>query len=290
MNPTPAAASAVVAPPGDLALSVVIPAYNESARLRRTLEATADYLDRRGAPYELVLVDDGSRDDTRAVAEAWAASRVRTNGSLRILRYEANRGKGYAVRYGILRASGAQILFMDADLATPIEEIEKLEAALCSAAAPRRVQYAIGSRDVKGSQLVVHQPWYREMAGRTFNKAVQLLATPGIHDTQCGFKLLTRTAAHDIFSRCTLDGFSFDVEAIYVARRLGYHIAEVPVRWMHQEGAAAFASKKAYLRQGLHMVADLVRIRRAHRGLRPSSSSATVSSTAAAAAGTRHPL
>jgi len=252
----------------EIALSVVIPAYNEAARLCRTLDATADYLEARDAVYEILVVDDGSRDTTAAVAEAWAEGRSLALGSLRALRYEENRGKGYAVRYGILRAAGAHILFMDADLATPIEELDKLEKAIT--AGDPRVQYVIGSRDVRGSQLVVHQPWYREFAGRTFNKVVQIIATRGIHDTQCGFKLLTRGAAQEIFSRCTLDGFSFDVEAIYVAHRLGFHVVEVPVRWMHQEGTAAFASKKAYLLHGLRMVADLVRIRRAHRSLRPS--------------------
>lgn len=270
----------------EIALSVVIPAYNEEARLRRTLEATADYLEARGDAYEIVIVDDGSKDGTIALAREWAAARALGQGELRVLSYGENRGKGYAVRYGVLRAVGARILFMDADLATPIEELEKLEAALQDAPG-RKVQYAIGSRDVRGSQLVVHQPLYREAAGRLFNKAVQALATPGIHDTQCGFKLLTRTAAQDIFSRCTLDGFSFDVEAIYIARRLGYGVAEVPVRWMHQEGAAAFSDKKTYLRHGMRMVADLVRIRRTHRRLRPS---LAAKSAAVAAVGTHHSL
>ena len=185
---------------------------------------------------------------------------------VRVLHYDENRGKGHAVRYGVLRAEGDLILYMDADLATPIEELTTLEAALDG---KNKVEFAIGSRPLKESRLEVRQPLYRELCGRTFNKVVQVLAAPGIEDTQCGFKLLTRHAARDIFSRCVLDGFSFDVEALFLARKLGYGIAEVPVRWAHQEGAAAFATKGAYLRQGMKMLADLRQIRALHRDVRP---------------------
>ncbi|MES2463807.1 MAG: dolichyl-phosphate beta-glucosyltransferase [Armatimonadota bacterium] len=250
-------------------LSVVIPAFNEANRLVRTLDATADFLEDRGESYEIIVVDDGSLDETATIARQWGQNRVFKAGVCKVLNYEGNRGKGYAVRYGVLRSIGNRVLFMDADLATPIEEIRKLEAALGQDENTSFVQLAIGSRDVRSSQLLVRQPFYREAAGRVFNKIVQVLATPGIHDTQCGFKLLTHSAAQAIFSRCTLDGFSFDVEAIYIARRLGYSIAEVPVRWSHQEGAAAFATKGAYLRHGLRMIRDLIRIRSAHRALRP---------------------
>ena len=244
---------------------MVIPAYNEATRLTRTLRATVDYLRARGLAFEVLVVDDGSADATASIAQAWA----RENGLedvVRGYRYEPNRGKGHAVRYGVLRAHGARVLFMDADLATPIEELEKLEAALDPAAG---VVYAIGSRPLKESQLLVRQPWYRELLGRSFNVVVRLLAAPGIYDTQCGFKLLTHDAAQAIFSRCELDGFSFDVEAIFVARRLGFTVVEVPVRWAHQEGTAAFASKWAYLKAGLRMLNDVRRIRWIHRGLRP---------------------
>ena len=250
-----------------IALSVVIPAYNEAKRIERTLASATDYLDARGIGYEILVVDDGSPDDTEAVVTAWATAH---NAALRVrvLRYEANRGKGHAVRHGILRAGGERILFMDADLATPMAELAKLEAVL-NAAAPTETVYAIGSRDIRGKDLLVRQPWYREKLGRLFNNAVQLLATPGVVDTQCGFKLLPRDAARAIFSRCTLDGFSFDVEAIFLATRLGFRVVEVPVRWAHQEGAAAFTSKGKYLLHGLRMIGELLRIRWAHRGLRP---------------------
>jgi dolichyl-phosphate beta-glucosyltransferase len=249
-----------------ITLSVVIPAYNEAERILRTLTATVEYLEKRGDSYEILVVDDGSGDATTAVVERFAAERHTTFGTVNALRYEPNRGKGHAVRYGILRASGAKILFMDADLATPIEELAKLEVAIDSS---NGTEYAIGSRPLRESQLEVRQPFLREMCGRAFNKVVQLLATPGIFDTQCGFKLLTQNAARQIFSRCVLDGFSFDVEAVFLARKLGYRVAEVPVRWAHQEGAAAFATRGQYLKQGIRMLRDIVRIRKIHRGIRP---------------------
>jgi dolichyl-phosphate beta-glucosyltransferase len=248
-----------------VALSVVVPAFNEALRLPRTLEATTRYLESRGALYEILIVDDGSTDATVRVAEEWGAAHPLRLGTVQALRYDRNHGKGYAVRFGVLRATGALVLYMDADLATPIKEMEKLEAALPSSG---EIQVAIGSRPLASSQLLVRQPWYRELAGRAFNGLVQIAATPGIQDTQCGFKLMTATAARVIFSRCTLEGFSFDVEALLLARKLGFGIAEVPVRWAHQEGAAAFATPGAYLRHGLRMIGELTRIRWTHRAVR----------------------
>ncbi|MCS7300756.1 MAG: glycosyltransferase family 2 protein [Fimbriimonadales bacterium] len=228
-------------------LSVVIPAYNEATRIERTLQRIVEYLETRGDAYEILVVSDGSTDETEALVQRFAQAHPK----VQLLAYQPNRGKGYAVRYGILRARGERILFSDADLATPIEELEKLEPYL-----EQGYQVAIGSRPLRESQLVVRQPLYREMAGRAFNKVVQLLAVRGIHDTQCGFKLFTRDAAQAIFSRCRLNGFSFDFEALFYAQRLGYRIAEVPIRWMHQEG-----SKVRLLRDGLRMLRDLVWLR-----------------------------
>ncbi|MCX7925649.1 MAG: glycosyltransferase family 2 protein [Fimbriimonadales bacterium] len=228
-------------------LSVVIPAYNEETRIERTLQRVVEYLNARGDSYEILVVSDGSTDATEAIVQRFAQA----HPQVQLLAYQPNQGKGYAVRYGILRARGEWILFSDADLATPIEELEKLEPYL-----KQGYPVAIGSRPLRESQLVVRQPFYREMAGRAFNKAVQLLAVRGIHDTQCGFKLFTREAAQEIFSRCRLNGFSFDFEALYYAQRLGYPIAEVPIRWMHQEG-----SKVRLLRDGLRMLRDLVWLR-----------------------------
>ena len=228
-------------------LSVVIPAYNEETRIERTLQRVVEYLNGRGETYEILVVSDGSTDATESIVQRFAQA----HPQVQLLAYQPNRGKGYAVRYGILRARGERVLFSDADLATPIEELEKLEPYL-----DKGYPIAIGSRPLRESQLVVRQPFYREMAGRAFNKVVQLLAVRGIHDTQCGFKLFTRAAAQDIFSRCRLNGFSFDFEALFYAQRLGYPIAEVPIRWMHQEG-----SKVRLLRDGLRMLRDLVWLR-----------------------------
>lgn len=228
-------------------LSVVIPAYNEQDRIERTLTRVVEYLEGRGVFYEILVVSDGSTDATEAIVHRFA----QTHPQVKLFAYQPNRGKGYAVRHGILRAQGERILFSDADLATPIEELEKLEPYL-----DQGYPIAIGSRPLRESQLVVRQPFYREMAGRAFNKVVQLLAVRGIHDTQCGFKLFTREAAHTIFSRCRLNGFSFDFEALFYAQRLGYPIAEVPIRWMHQEG-----SKVRLLRDGLRMLRDLIWLR-----------------------------
>lgn len=267
-----------VPPPAAPDLSLVIPAYDEAARLPRTLNAVADFLraTRPNGHAELLVVDDGSRDDTARAARAWAeahccaaAGTAASGGAapftMTVLGYPANRGKGYAVRFGVLRASGERILFMDADLSTPMTELAKVEAALDVGGA----SIAIGSRPLRESRLLVRQPWYRELCGRGFNQAVQLLAMPGLHDTQCGFKLFTRQAAHDVFGRCVLDGFSFDVEALFLARRLGYKIAEVPVAWAHQEGSSAFPTKAAWLRGGLRMLRDIARIRWMHGTVRP---------------------
>jgi dolichyl-phosphate beta-glucosyltransferase len=151
----------------------------------------------------------------------------------------------------MLAATGDLVLFCDADLATPQEETEKLLRAMEAGA-----DVAIGSRPMADSSLEIRQPWHREMLGRIFNRAVQLLAVKGIDDTQCGFKIFTRKAAQDVFKRCKLNGFSFDFEALLVARDLGYKIAEVPIRWRHQEG-----SKVVLMRDGPRMLRDLVKLR-----------------------------
>ena len=271
MNAADARINADTDAESSFALSVIVPAYKEAARLPRTLDAASVYLEARrkkwGEEWELIVVDDGSPDETATAARTWAKSQTPDiSARVRVLRYEQNRGKGHAVRYGVLHASpkSTHLLYMDADLATPIAEIEKLRAAL----SPQNL-VAIGSRPLAESRLTVRQPLWREVLGRWFNRVVQIAATPGIKDTQCGFKLLTAPVARAIFSRCVLDGFSFDVEVLFVARKLGFGIKEVPVVWAHQEGAAAFATKSAYLRHGLQMVADLFRIRAKHRAVAP---------------------
>lgn len=245
-----------------MSVSVIIPAFNEENRLPVTLGETMDYFAGRGEPFEILVVDDGSRDSTPALVERFAQTHPDPAClAVKCLSYGGNRGKGYAVRYGMLRAQGDLRLFCDADLATPVEEYEIILGEMRDREAP----IGIGSRPLRESNLVVHQPWYREMLGRSFNKVVRALAVPGISDTQCGFKIFTAQAAQDVFSRCRLDGFAFDCEALYIAWRLGYKIAEVPIRWSHKAG-----SKVNMLRDGPRMLRDLCTVRWRHRGLKPS--------------------
>jgi len=248
-----------------MSVSIIIPAFNEADRLPRTLEATAAYFAARTEPFEILVVDDGSTDATARAVQDFAAAHPALD--VQCLGYGANRGKGYAVRHGMLRASGDRRLFCDADLATPADQYGIVLAAM----ARGKVPIGIGSRPLRQSHLLVHQPWYREMLGRGFNTAVRLLAVPGIADTQCGFKVFTGEAAQDVFSRCRLDGFAFDSEALFIARRLGYGITEVPIRWSHQAG-----SKVSMVRDGLRMLRDLSRVRWMHRHLkgRPRAASA----------------
>lgn len=228
-------------------LSVVIPAYNEEQRIERTLTRLHEYYEAQPYAYDVTVVSDGSSDGTNAIVERFAASHPK----FKLHAYSPNRGKGHAVRVGMLAADGDYLLFCDADLATPQEETEKLLPHVLAGK-----DIAIGSRPLRESNLEIRQPWYREMLGRTFNATVQLLAVRGIADTQCGFKLFRREVAHDVFRRCKLDGFSFDFEALLIARDLGYSIEETPIRWMHQEG-----SKVKVLRDGTRMVLDLIRLR-----------------------------
>ncbi len=228
-------------------LSVVVPAYNEEERLPRTLARLHEYYEAQPYSFDVLVVSDGSKDRTAQIVEEFA----KTHPHFSVLDYQPNRGKGYAVRRGMLEATGDLVLFCDADLATPQEETEKLLEHIHAGA-----NVAIGSRPLRESKLERRQPLYREILGRLFNRAVQTLAIKGIDDTQCGFKIFTRVASQEVFSRCKLDGFSFDFEALMVARDLGYRIDEVPIRWSHQEG-----SKVVLLRDGPRMLRDLVRLR-----------------------------
>jgi dolichyl-phosphate beta-glucosyltransferase len=240
-------------------LSVVIPAYNEALRLPSTLSRVQKHLSTRSEEHEIVVVDDGSTDATAEVARA-------AGNAVRILRHQPNRGKGYAVRRGMLAATGERRLMTDADLSTPIEELASLEAAL-----DQGFDLAIGSRAVAGAKIEVRQPAYREAMGRLFNVLVQTLLLPGLSDTQCGFKLFTARAAEAAFSPCHLDGFSFDVEALYAARRRGLRIAEVPVVWRND------AATRVSLGGGGAAFVDLLRIR--FRALRGAYSPGTVGPT-----------
>jgi dolichyl-phosphate beta-glucosyltransferase len=228
-------------------LSVVIPAYNEEQRLPRTIEHIERYLDGRGVNYELILVDDGSADGTRQVMDEAAAG----NPRVRLESLPSNRGKGRALAAGVAVARGDEVLVTDADLSTPIEELEKLEAALKAGAG-----VAIGSRSVKGSRIEIQQPIYRVLMGKAFNLIVQIALLPGIWDTQCGFKLFRADVAQPVFAALTTDGFGYDPEVLFLAKRRGVRIAEVPVVWRNSAPTKVMA-----IRSSFDMFKHVVRVR-----------------------------
>jgi glycosyltransferase involved in cell wall biosynthesis len=230
-------------------ISIIIPAFNEQVRLPDTLRRIEQYLLESDWDFhEILVVDDGSTDGTFDVASAFANG----NPKIRVLCNPGNRGKGYSVRHGMLQARGEWRLFSDADLSTPIEELEKL---WCAVANGGNDEIAIGSRAVDRSLIGVHQPGYRETMGRLFNVVMRAVTGLPISDTQCGFKLFRADVAEQIFSRQTLERFGFDAEVLYIAFRRGYGIAEVPVRWNHVEGS------KVGMLNGLHAFGELVEIR-----------------------------
>lgn len=210
-------------------VSIVVPAYNEESRLPATLELVIDFLRARAPAFaEIIVVDDGSRDGTAALVEQWR----RDHPCIRLLRNPGNRGKGFTVRHGVLEAKGEWILCTDADLSTPIAELDKLFASAQQAGA----DIAIGSRALDRSLVGVHQSAFREMSGRLFNVIMRMITGLPFRDTQCGFKLFRAQAASEIFSRQRLEGFSFDVEDLMIAKLLGYRAVEVPVIWNNVEG------------------------------------------------------
>lgn len=227
-------------------LSVVIPAYNEAARLAPGLLRAGAYLRDRGTTFELLVVDDGSRDATAEVAVAAGA---------RVLRHPRNRGKGAAVRTGVLASGGARVLLSDADFSTPIEELEKLERLLPQA------DLVLGSRALADSTITARQPLYRELMGKSFNLLIRLLGVRGFHDTQCGFKLAQGEVARALCAEMTVDGFAYDVELIWLALRRGRRVLEVGVRW-----ANSLDSRVDPIRSSLGMIRDVLLIRWRHRG------------------------
>jgi dolichyl-phosphate beta-glucosyltransferase len=228
-------------------LSIVIPCFNEEQRLPRTIELIEQYLARLGTPYELILVDDGSIDGTRQIMDA-AAER---NRSVRLEALPQNRGKGRALAEGVAAARGVEVLVTDADLSTPIEEIDKLRAELRNGAG-----VAIGSRALEGSRVEVSQPAYRVLMGKAFNLLVQAVLLPGIWDTQCGFKLFRADVAHEVFAGLTTDGFGYDPEVLYRAKKRGVRIAEVPVVWRNSA-----PTKVSPIKSSIDMFKHVVRIR-----------------------------
>ena len=229
-----------------LELSVVVPAYNEEARLPRSLERISEYLRRAHPSSEVIVVDDGSSDRTAEVVREWQAQMP----ELRLLSNGANRGKGYSVRAGMLAAGGEVSLFTDADLSAPIEEAEKLLDALRSA------DIAIGSRALDRRLIQVHQSRARELAGIFFNKMMRLATGLAFEDTQCGFKAFRTARTRIIFQQQKIEDFGFDPEILFLAKRHGLRIAEIPVVWAHDP-----RTKVHMVRDSLQMFGDLWQIR-----------------------------
>ncbi|MGO8792374.1 MAG: dolichyl-phosphate beta-glucosyltransferase [Terriglobia bacterium] len=225
-------------------LSIVIPAYNEAGRLSSSLEAIQTYMRGKDFPIETVVVDDGSADNTVEVASA--------HPEIRVLRNDGNRGKGFSVRHGVLEARGQLILFTDADLSAPIEEADKLLAAMDSSHADA----VVGSRALERELIGAHQSPFREWGGRFFNLLVRIFTGLQIHDTQCGFKLFRSATTRRAFELQRVERFGFDPEVLFLIQRLGGKVVEVPVRWNHNP-----ATKVHYLRDSLVMTLDLVVLR-----------------------------
>ena len=232
--------------PAGTELSVIIPAYNEALRLPRTLERIAAYANQFDREVEVLVVDDGSTDGTAAVAEAFRGKIP----ALRVVPNGRNRGKGFSVRHGVGEAHGRIALFTDADLSAPIEEADKLIAAL------EHFDVAIGSRAVNRSLITVHQSPLREFAGILFNKIVRVILRLPFVDTQCGFKAFLREPCRIIFEQQRIERFGFDPELLYLARHHGLRAVEIPVRWGHSP-----ATKVSMLRDSMQMFADVFRIR-----------------------------
>ena len=230
-----------------LGRSVVVPAFNEARRLPSALETLLPYLEARGETFEVVLVDDGSADDTLRLMRAAALA----NPVIRVVAQSPNRGKGRALAEGIRVTEADLVLVSDTDFSTPITELDKLLAALAAGA-----DIAIGSRARRASQVERSQPLYRVLMGKTFNLIVQALILPGLWDTQCGFKLFRGDVARELFADLTTDGFGYDVDVLYLARRRRYRIAEVPVRWINSR-----ESKVSPLGSSLEMLGDILRLR-----------------------------
>ena len=227
-------------------LSILVPSFNEEARLPLTLERIANYICSSNHRTEVLVIDDGSTDGTAAIAESFR-NRI---PDLRVLSNGTNRGKGYSVRSGALEARGDYLLFTDADLSAPIEEADKLLLAL------QTNDVAIGSRAMNRNLIGVHESAFREFAGIVFNKIVRFILRLPFVDTQCGFKAFRREKCQPIFERQTIERFGFDPELLYLARHYGFSIVEIPVRWSHSP-----ATKINMLRDSLQMFLDVFIIR-----------------------------
>ncbi len=229
-------------------ISIVIPAFNEEKRIGGTVRRFLSYLQQNFRQYELIVVDDGSVDKTQDVLKAITQERA----EVRIFRNQTNSGKGHAVKQGVLQAEGVLVFFADADLSTPPEEIKHFADLFKTSSA----SVLIGSRNVAGADIKTTQPLYRRVLGRIFNACVRQITGLSFKDTQCGFKGFRREAAHEIFKRTTENRFSFDVEVLLIAKKMGYEIKEIPIVWSNDS-----ESKINPVRDGLKMLLDLFMIK-----------------------------
>ena len=228
-------------------ISVVIPAYNEGKRITATLDKVLAYIGQQGWNAEIIVVDDGSRDETPEIVRQYA----QRHPAVHLLQNPGNRGKGYSVRHGMLNARGDLLLFSDADLSSPIQEATKLFSALAEGA-----EVAIGSRWLRSELQIERQPFYRQLFGRTFNLYLRVLLGLSFKDTQCGFKAFTAHAARILFPRQKIERWGFDPELLFLARRFRLPVREVAVEWAHDD-----RSKISYLKDGLHMGLESLRVR-----------------------------
>lgn len=228
-------------------ISIVVPAYNEGTRIENALERIFTCVDQRGWDAEVLVVDDGSSDQTASIVKHWMEIHPR----LHLIQNPGNRGKGYSVRNGLLQAAGEIVMFTDADLSAPMEEAERLFKALHEGA-----DVAIGSRWMDRARQTIHQPLYRQFFGRCFNWITRTVMGLPFKDTQCGFKAFRRSAAQVIFRLQTIERWGFDPEILFIAQKLGYEIREVPVTWGHDE-----RSRLSYLRDGMKMLEEMAIIR-----------------------------
>jgi len=231
-------------------ISVIIPAYNEEKRILPTLEKVYDYFSRvQNMDFEIIVVDDGSKDNTEKVVKNFAKDKSK---KVKFIKHKENKGKGAAVKTGVMEAKGDVILFTDADLSTPIEEFEKLKKAI-----DRGYDIAIGSRGLPESKIVIPQPWYRRYIGKIFPLIVRIIVMKNFRDTQCGFKLFKKKIAKELFANLVTSGFAFDVEILYKALKNKYKVKEIPVKWYNYK-----ESKVSILKAPFNMLKEIIKIKR----------------------------